>query len=568
MQKSIKASKKVKNNRPVIGIIGGKGKLGNWFKIFFEKNGLEVIIADKDTALSNKELASQADIVVVSVPIKNTPETIKEIRGLVRKDALLTDLTSIKKTPLNEMAKASSGTLGMHPLFGPLTLEIKGQTVVFCRQRSNKWVDYLKGLLQQNGAKVIEMTPDKHDEQMALVQALLSFSNLSYAGMLAKKHFQPTEGMLTPIFKIQSMILGRALAQNPELYASIEMENSHFQKIVKEYHKEVGRAVKIIQRKDYKSFDSDFVRSKNFFAGFIKQAQEKSSEILHAIDRQPIKLGKPKKITGAIKTIGYLGPEGTFSWQAAHEIATPANELVPHSNIGDIFNSVQNRKVDIGIVPIENSTAGMVSDTIQSFVDSSVFAVGSFKLPIHHCLVSKGAGIKEIKTVKSHPQALAQCRNWLESNIPSVKKEASSSTIAPVFEDTPASTAFILSAESAKKYGLKIIARNIEDSKENFTRFFVISETQRSKAPAVATPPNTLLLLSAYDKPGVLRDILGIFADKKINLSSLHSIPSRSHPWDYMFFVEVEKPLASKEIQSSLKELEQFCPLIKIIGTV
>ena len=139
--------------KPVIGIIGGKGRMGNWFKNFFEKHGSEVIVSDVDTRISNRELAEKADIVIVSVPVKDTVKVINEIIHHVKKDALLTDLTSIKAEPVKAMEKARSGVLGMHPLFGPLAPNLKNQSIVFCPIKKNKWINFLKNLFKKKWSK-------------------------------------------------------------------------------------------------------------------------------------------------------------------------------------------------------------------------------------------------------------------------------------------------------------------------------------------------------------------------------------------------------------------------------
>ncbi len=157
--------------KPLIGIIGGKGKMGHWFKLFFQEQGLDVIIADQGTTLSNQELAEKADIVIISVPIRLTESVIKEVRNYVRPEALLTDFTSIKSNPVKEMKKARSGVLGMHPLFGPLQTDFKRTNIVFCRVKDNNWVIFLKKLFQKNGAKIIEISPKEHDQQVAFLQA-------------------------------------------------------------------------------------------------------------------------------------------------------------------------------------------------------------------------------------------------------------------------------------------------------------------------------------------------------------------------------------------------------------
>ena len=558
-----------KKNKPIIGIIGGKGRMGNWFKNFFEKHGLEVIISDLDTKISNRELAEKADIVIVSVPIKDTVKVINGIIPYVKKDALLTDLTSIKVEPVKAMKKAKSGVLGMHPLFGPLAPNLKNQNIVFCPVKKNKWINFLKKLFRENEAKIIEISPEMHDAQMALLQSLIHFSNINLAHFFYRKKFKPLPSFLTPTFRLQSLVIGRILAQNPELYADIEIKNSYFRKLSKDFLKELHSFQKIIERKDYQEFQKRFKKASSYLSNFVKVAEEKTTDILKVVESQPIKIGTPKKINIKKARIGFLGPKYTFSWNAAKRIANRTSSLIPFLTIREVFEGVNNLETDFGVVPIQNAIAGIVSETMYQFIDYPVFALGSFKIPIHYCLLSKEKSLKDIKVVKSHAQALSQSKIWLANNLPGASKISTLSTVSAISEKSiPDKTGFIVPLEAVKNFKLNILAKNIEDRKENFTRFLVITqELNRTFLKKMSFHnKNTLLLLSVYDRVGILRDILNVFAKRNINLVSLHSIPSVFHPWDYLFFLEIEKFCFSLNQKGILKDLNQYCPFVRILG--
>ena len=558
---------KTKNKKqPLIGIIGGKGRMGNWFKIFFENQGLKVIISDKNTVLTNKDVARRADIVMVSVPISEVAAVVQEIRGVIRKNSLLTDITSLKAIPLQEMSKAKSDVLGMHPLFGPLTSSLKNQNIVFCRKKDNQYVFFLKKLFQQNGAKIIEISPEKHDKQVAYLQALLHFSNINFAYFLAFKRFKSIPYFLTPVFKIQNLVLARILAQNPQLYAEIEMFNPYFPKICREYANEVKKLQKIIEEKNVNEFKKRFDLARAYLKNYLKVGESKSIEVLKILDRQPIQLqwSEIKKINIKRAKIGFLGPVGTFSWLAAKKAFPLAKSLSPFSVINEIFEAVVKKEVDLGVVPIENTVGGLVSETVYALIEYPIYVIDSFKIPIEHCLASWGDNLKNIKIIKSHPQAFAQCKKWLSAHH-QIILESSSSTVAPVFEDRSPHIGFILPCLTAKNFKLNILAKNIQDISENFTRFFVISsdlKLYRNKQKN----KNTILFLAVYDRVGILRDILNVFADRNINLSALHSIPTPFSSWDYLFFLEVEKSYFDKDFKEILKDLEKYCPYVRIIG--
>jgi len=483
----------------------------------------------------------------------------------VKKNALLTDLTSVKVEPVKEMAKAKSGVLGMHPLFGPLQPDLKKQTIVFCRQKDNRWIFFLKKLFQKEGARIIEISPGEHDKQVAFLQALLHFTNLNFVHFLSLKKFKPIPYFLTSTFKLQSLVLARILTQSPELYADIEMFNPYFKEILKDYIEGAKNFQKIIAGKNYQEFKKRFNLSHFYLAGYLKTGESKSTEVLKIIDRQPVRMGKVEKIKIKKAKIGFLGPEGTFSWAAVKEVFPKATKLYPFSTINEVFEAVSNEEINLGVVPIENTIGGLVSEAIYSLIDHPVFVVSSFRVPIHHSLASKAKNLSQIKIVKSHPQALSQCKKWLNSNLPEAVLEATSSTVAPILEDLSENIGFIIPLPTAEKFKLNVLVKNIEDNHENFTRFFVISQSLKKNKLGLKAK-NTLLFLAVYDRVGILRDILNVFASRNINLSALHSIPASFSPWDYLFFTELEKSYFDKDFKNILKDLEEYCPFVRVIG--
>ena len=278
-------------------------------------------------------------------------------------------------------------------------------------------------------------------------------------------------------------------------------------------------------------------------------------------------MGKIKKIRIKKAKIGFLGPEGTFSWAAIKEAFPETTNLHPFSTINEVFEAVSNEEINLGVIPIENTIGGLVSETIYSLIDHPVFVISSFKIPIHHCLASKAQNLNQIKVIKSHSQALSQCKKWLNLNLPAAIFEATSSTVAPILEDLSENIGFIVSLSTAKKFKLNVLVKNIEDNHENFTRFFIISQSLKKNKLALKAK-NTLLFLAVYDRVGILRDILNVFADRNINLASLHSIPASFSPWDYLFFLELEKSYFDKDFKNILKDLEEYCPFIMVIGVV
>lgn len=559
--------------KPLIGIIGGEGKMGSWFKNFFISQGLKVIISDLKTELSNKELAQRADIVIVSVPIKETVKVIKEVRDYVKKEALLCDLTSLKTEPAKAMKKAKSGVLGMHPLFGPLVQKLEGQTIVFCRVRDNFWVKFLENLFKKNGAKILEMSPREHDFQIAIVQALLHFSNFVLARTIAFQKTLSKTSFSTVLFRLQTLLWARIFNLTPELFSEIEFENPFFRKILISFQKEVKSLAKEVMRKNYQSFVKKFKETTFYLKNYLELAQTKSIEVQNTLDRAPLKIEPPKFKKIIFKKtrlkVGFLGPKVTFSHQAALAIFSQKTKLIPFNEIKEIFERVYQKEIDFGLVPAENTISGIVPETINCLIEYPLKVTGSYDFPIHHCLMSWGKSKTNLKIIKTHPQAFSQCRNWLEKNLPGVSFESSFSTTSPILETLERKEkeiGFIANKIAAKEYGLNILAQNIEDSKDNITKFYLISQDINKEMAKKLKSKKTLLLLAVYDRVGILRDILNVFAENNINLSSLHSIPSRLRPWDYFFFIQADIPLDSKLLKKILPEIKKFCPIVRVIG--
>ena len=556
--------------KPTIGIIGGSGKMGLWFKNFFQNLGFEVLISDSKTKLTNIELTKKADIVIVSVPVDKTIEVIKEVRSYVRKDALFCDLTSLKSKPVKAMKKANSGVLGIHPLFGPLVQNLEMQKIVFCKVKNNRWVNFLKKIFVQNGAEIVEISPEEHDLQMAIVQALTHFTNISLARTLYSQKIVPKSSFLTPIFRLQSIIVGRILGQDPKFYASIEIENPYFKKVLKDFKKQINDLAEDIDNKDYEGFIKKFEETSLYLDGFRKVAQTKSTEILRMIDKQPIKttaIGTKKMADwGGKFKIGFLGPKGTFSHQAAIKVFSQKPEFVPTKTITEIFEKVNSEEIDIGIVPIENTIGGLVSETVNCLIKYPTKTSGSLNINVHQCLLVRTTDREKIEIVKSHPQALTQCKEWLENNLPQAKTEISSSTTAPILSTIDEKVGFIGSRVAADVYGLNILAKNIESTVDNITKFYLILPDIDKSLQKKLQAEKTLILFAIYDRVGVLRDILDVFAKNNLNLTSLHSIPSHLRAWDYFFFLEVDALYPSPKIKNVLKEMEQYCPTIRVLG--
>lgn len=254
-----------------IGIIGGQGQMGQWFKRFFESQGLEVLTTGSSTVPFSPEIARQVDVVVVSVPIHITEETIRQISTHIRPDAALMDLTSLKKGPMDAMLKYFPGeVVGTHPLFGPGIESIKNAIVVLCPGRGERWLNWLKDLLTGAGAIVQVTTPEEHDNMMALVQGLTHFVLITMGTTLRclGAEVNRLESFTTPPCRALFHQVQHLMSQNSTLYACIQLRNQANQVVLAAFEDAVAHLRQIIVDQDADGLIALLDKNRKFFEGF------------------------------------------------------------------------------------------------------------------------------------------------------------------------------------------------------------------------------------------------------------------------------------------------------------
>jgi chorismate mutase/prephenate dehydratase len=263
-------------------------------------------------------------------------------------------------------------------------------------------------------------------------------------------------------------------------------------------------------------------------------------------------------------TVAYLGPEGTFTQQAALKHFGHSVETVALAAIDEVFREVEAGSAQFGVVPIENSTEGVVSHTLDMFMRSDLKICGEVQLRVHQHLLSHADALDGIKKIVSHQQSLAQCREWLDANLPNVERvPVSSNAEAARMAANDNATAAIAGQSAAEIYGLKILADNIEDEPDNTTRFLVIGRLQTSPSGR----DKTSLLLSGRNKPGALYQLLGSLANHSINMTRIESRPSRQNAWEYVFFLDIEGHAEDEKVKQTLSELQAEAALFKLLGS-
>ena len=266
-----------------------------------------------------------------------------------------------------------------------------------------------------------------------------------------------------------------------------------------------------------------------------------------------------------VTAVAYLGPLNTFTHQAAlHSFGSSAN-LQAAASVDHVFQLVEKGVADYGVVPLENSTEGGVTPTLDSFVqylDTSIQICGEIVLPISHNLISSSPR-DSIRIVYSHPQALAQCRGWLAEELPHTETIEIVSTAAAVarIKNEPGAAA-IASELAAQAEDVPIVARSIQDRFDNVTRFAILGK----QLPAPTTNDRTALLFSVMDRPGSLYNALGTFAKHDVNLTFILSRPSQRRSWDYYFFAILIGHPAQEPVRTALAELANDCVLVRVLG--
>lgn len=262
-------------------------------------------------------------------------------------------------------------------------------------------------------------------------------------------------------------------------------------------------------------------------------------------------------------TIAYFGPEATFTHMAAIYRFGSSVQYVPLHTIQDVFEEVERGRADYGVVPVENSTEGVVTSTLDMFIDSDLKIVSEIILPIQHCLLSNYQ-LPEIKVLYSHPQALGQCRRWISRYLPNIEViETSSTTRAAELAANNPNSAAIASILAARKYNLCIIAQDIQDTKDNATRFLVLGR----HIPQPTGTDRTSLLLSITDRVGALHSTLQPFRRHGINLTKIESRPSKKKAWTYYFFIDIDGHINDSNVQKALAGVKRHCNLVKILGS-
>lgn len=603
-------------------LIYGVGNMGKLFKDLFYGRGYYVKGYDIDQMKRDTDRISGFDVIFVCTPIYALEDALEHIRKEASKNALLVDISSVKKPVIPLFEKSGFDFLSIHPMLGGDS-EIALSNIIVVRESGREEEKAILDEFRRCGAVISKLDVEEHDRKMAEIQGIAHFMLVSIAEFL--RYSKDELKYASPIFTVLYKLASRIINQDWEMYYQIQ---KNAEKIREKFldraielsermkEKESFREIFEELRKIYTDYESSTIILEAFKAtkkaesleelrGLIKSLdslilrlierrveaareiariklerdepievreveEEKIREVVSKTHLNPVKvkdifegimsLAKEEeyRVAGVKRTIAVLGPQGSFSDEMALKLVGSRVPLRYCSTTDEIIKLVESGDVDIGLVPIENSVNGTVLPVLDALMNHEVEVFGEAKLEVNHCLVAKRKiDLKEIRTIYSHPQAVAQCMGFINNYMPSVaiRYTTSTSDAAKLLDDYSAA---IMSENAARFYRLHILRRGIQDLKgRNVTRFYLIRRKTGKSEGSI-----TSLFFGVEDRPGALKDVLEIFYRKGFNLRKLESRPAGTGLGDYVFFVEVEAPLKEED----LRDLKQVTTFYKPVG--
>ena len=565
-----------------IGIIGGTHGIGAAFAAYFSKSGeersggageREVMVSGRNTKITNKEIVQSCDLVIFAVPISATQAVMDEMIEFSRKDQIWADFTSVKTPFVEKMCKSCAQVIGMHPLFGPMR-DIRGHKIFVCPERiTDESFESVKALFSE--FELIEKTSEEHDLLMGVVQNVSHFSDFVMGETLRRIGMDMEEIIQysTPSYQLKLEVMGRMFDQSSDLYASIATQNPKgdaFSRIFAEVSEEFHQFVREQKAEELRSsFEgiTDYLG-----AEFCKDAHQHSQRFMH--------LYAPEVITKSEGPfdVAIFGDRYSHTDEASGvflkkiQDATSNKEQSPSVgyffNIFEVFEAVKESRVEYGIVPYENSTQGSVFDTLDGlFNHDQVKIVDLIERDIsQHLLGLPGAKLSEIHKIYSHPQALAQSKDWIVKNLQDVELiNASSTTQAAqsILQESNPYLGAIGSQMLGSGLGLEILQKDMQES-GNRTKFLLIKRIDIKELKG--DQGVSFSVWFKKDQAGSLAAVLNFLAEHQINLTKLDSRrASESKYGGYWFFMDAE--IGIEDFRSYLPKLKKIVGGVKVLGS-
>jgi prephenate dehydratase/prephenate dehydrogenase len=558
-----------------IVIIGGSGRLGLWYARRLAAAGHAVTITGRNRAkleaaarsagvagtVDNEAAIRAAEAVVVSATLESTAALIELAARAAAPGALLTDLASVKG-PVAEayraVERADLELVSLHPLHGPRVPGLAGVTVLAVPFRTGPRYDELYRFLVAEGAQVVTTDAGAHDRDMALLQGLTHFVAIAAGRTLAD---QARPGFETPAHSLFRAAVARVVLQDPALYAAIQLENPHNGGLRRAFLETSRRLADIVDRRDAAALEAEIALCARALGDRDLELADTDACVLTLAGRRP-----PAEAT----KVAVLGPPGTFSDVALKTFGRMrCQRFLPvyERTIPAVFDAVRGGEAPLGIVPAENMIEGTIAVTQDRLFDTGLRISAELLVPIHQSIAAlPGTSLAGIQRVLSIPPALAQVQGWLRANAPRAKLVETSSTaeaidrVARLRYEGDAAVGLAATAEAA---GLEVLARGVEDEKENVTRFVVIGADDAERTGSDRT---SLCVHEVPNKPGVLDQVLHVLARRGLNLSRIESRPTRKRLGTYQFFIDVEGHREDGALRDAIGELSKECR-VTVLGS-
>jgi len=522
-----------------ICIIGGRGQMGRLFEKIFLSKGHSVVIQGRQRYSELKDDVSSSDVIIVSVPLDVASKVIDDVSDVVSDDKLVVDFSSVMSKNVEAMECLDCESAFVHPLFGPGIDSLKNMNFAVVGLNKGQKLKWLVDFLKEEDANVVESTVDEHDAVMAVIQGLTHFNNLAFGKTLVDEGLKD-KGFETTLFRMNKRLVSRMFAQEPHVSENIQFMNDKVVDILCRHKKNLDEVYEIVKKKDNAEFE-------RVFKGIASELAVKSD--------MGVKVKKPVRKWDK-DAVAVLGPRGSYT-----DAALECDKKVYVDSISEVISAVGNGDVKLGVVPLENSIQGTVTEALDGINSSEVFIKESIVMPIHHCCAGLGG---DVDTVLSHPQAIQQCSKYISSKFHDAKVFHTLSTteaFQKIKEKGLTNAVAIGPSIAASIYGLKIIDENVEDLSNNKTKFVVLSKEMGNGSVT------SIVVLPFNEKQGILYKLLGCFDEGKINLTKIESRPVKDEFGVYLFYIDFDGDVSDSSVKKCLDKIKKEVGEVKILGS-
>jgi len=532
-----------------VGIIGANGRMGRLFTELLESIGCDVTPYDKDTDLSS---LTKKEVIIITVPISSAPEVIQDLEDLVTPSQVVIDFSSVMNQSALALGELSCETACIHPLFGPEVVSLKNQNIIVVPVKKGEKLKEFLDLLREQQALVTYTSLHEHEKTMAVVQSLTHILNICFAKTIVSQDIDPDllQRFSSALFRMNKSIIDRLLAQSSDMLTDIQIGNRFSKEIINEFSLSLEGFMMNISK-----HDDDAIAEE------IESVMEGMKNYRN-LGTLPARHVKKRKNTEAI---GLLGPRGTFTDNAC-TIYLGKNDQprLYFDSISEVISAVKEGRVQKGLIPIENSIHGTVSEALDKINILDLNITKAIIIPIQHCLAVHPEGT-EVEIILSHPHALGQCSGFIEKEFPNariINTQSTSEAFQQIRVQDMRNAAAIGPCKAASIYGLRMRYEDIQDESNNSTRFYVITKDKSKNNGSVTS----LVLIPFHEEQGLLFTIMKAFNDADVNLTKIESRPMKEELGKYIFYIDCAGDINDDHIKKAIDDIEKVAK-VKSLGS-